>query len=436
MKEQKSRVWNMRRWFSSLWTTVRHRVHRDVEAATEPIDFSAPSIPYYTGLANRFALARVLLYVILFVFLIVTIVFNTKLITYQNLYYLFKDINAAALTAETPSDYIGYPVSTIEPSFALYRNGLVVVGGEEVTALSASGKQTLSDRVSYASPCVRSSDAYFITFGRGESSFRVYNAFVRVYAEETAYPIYDACIAEGGNFAVVTRAREYKSEVTMYNRDMQKVSSYRTTRYVTGISLSPNGDRLVAVSVGMENGTAYSNIQVIKSGKAEADADVRVPDTVLYRCAFLTSDRFVAMGDTGAWIYDTNGRCVAELDMGGEQVTLGTADTQNERVAFLTQNAGEFSENNLKIFDKNGNLVHTIPVRSDTDVLELSWQDHVAYLRTADEVICVSVRDGQIRRLQIPANVYAVEILKDGSILVCTPSHAYRPEAENWVMDS
>ena len=426
----------MRRWFSSLWTTVRHRVHRDVEAATEPIDFAAPSIPYYTGLANRFALARMLLYVVLFVFLIVTIIFNTKLITYQNLYYLVKDINAASLTAETPSDYIGYPVSTIEPAFALYRNGLVVVGGEEVTALSASGKQTLSDRVSYAVPSVRSSDAYFITFGRGESSFRVYNAFVRVYAEETAYPIYDACIADGGNFAIATRAREYKSEVTMYDRDMQKISSYRTNRYVTGISLSPNGERLVAVSVGMENGAAYSNIQVIKVGKTEAEADVLVPDTVLYRCIFLTSDRFVAIGDTGAWIYDTSGRCVEGLDVGGEQVTLGTADAQNERVAFLVRDSGNFSENNLKIFDKSGKLVHTIPVRLDTEALELSWQDRVAYLRTSEEVVKISVENGRIERLNIPANAYAIEILKDGSMLVCTPSYAYRPDPKNWTEDS
>ena len=433
MKNRQEKPNKIRTWASALWESLQNRVHRDVEAATEPIDFSSPSIPYYAGLANRFSLARTVLYVVLVLFLVVTILFNTEMITYQNLYYLAKDINAAALTAETPSDYIGYPVSSGEPDFALYRNGLVVAGGEEVTALSSSGKTTLSDNVSYADPCIRSSDAYFLTFGRGERTFHVYNAFLRVYTGDTDYPVYDACMASDGNFAILTRSREYKSEVTVYDRDFYKLASYRTNRYATGVALSQDGDRVAMVSTSTENGTAYSYLQIARPGRNKIDAEVRLDGVMLYRCIFLSSTRVAVIGDRGAWIYATDGKEVSRLALDGGEPVLYTVNPAGGQIAFLLQSQTDFSENKLLIFDRTGKTVHTISVELSTEALNMLWGDGAVYLRTADSVTKIPLGRGQTERLTIPANSYDMEITKDGSLLICTPSHAYRPADKDWV---
>ena len=436
MKQENPRSEKIRQWASALWGTVRGRIYKDVEAATEPIDFSAPSIPYYTGLANRFSLARTILYVVLVLFLVITIAFNTELITYQNLYYLVKDIDAAALASTEMSDYIGYPVSSNEPDFALYRGGLVVAGSEEVTVLNAAGKQTLSDNVSYAEPCVRAADSYVITFGRGERTFHVYNAFLRLFSDDTAYPIYDACITDGGTFAVVSRSREYKSEVIVYNRDFERQAGYKTNRYVTSAALSTDGNRLAMVSVTTENGIPYSRLQIVRTGRDKMDAEVSLDGTMLYQCAFVSSGRVLVIGDNGAWIYATNGKLVQKLDLSDGAPTLYAASSATGRTAFLLQSRQNFSENSLKIFDRNGKVVHTIPVTLNTVALDLTWGgEDTVYIRTSDSIVKVSLSRASVARLPVQSTSYAIEVTKDGDLLICTPSHAYRPEDKDWVED-
>ena len=114
------------RFYRSAADRVRSFTRQTDEVlAEEPIDFSAPSIPYYENLANRIGFARVVIYMVLLVFIVVTVVCNHRLITYENLYYLAKDIGAATMTAQSKADRISYPISSSEADFALYRGGMV-----------------------------------------------------------------------------------------------------------------------------------------------------------------------------------------------------------------------------------------------------------------------------------------------------------------------
>ena len=237
----------------------------------EPIDFSAPSIPYYENLASRLSFARVVLYMVLLVFVVVTAVSNHRLITYENLYYLAKDIGAASQTAKAHADSLSYPISAEGADFALYRGGLVISGSDVVTAMSASGRQTLSVNVAYADPCARASDKYCLTFGRGEKSFSVYNAFVQVHTETTEFPVYDAAVGDNGNFAIVTRSRDYKSEVILYDDNMEKLAVYHLGGYVTGIAM--NEEVIDSKCLGMTFFTVTSPF-------VTAAANIKVPASI------------------------------------------------------------------------------------------------------------------------------------------------------------
>ena len=261
------------------------------ETETEAFDFSAPSIPYYENLASRLSFAKVVLYMVLFVFVVVTVISNHKLITYENLYNLAKDIGAATQTAQSRADQVSYPISSSGTDFALYRGGVAVAGSEVVTVLSGSGRQTLSENVAYADPCVRAGEAFCLTFGRGERSFAVYNAFVRVHAETTEFPIYDAAMGGDGSFAVVTRSRDNKSEVLLYDGNMERVAVYRLTGYVTGISMNESGDRLGVVSVESQNNIWVTKVTVIRVGNRITESTAAVEGTLGSSCGFITEVR-------------------------------------------------------------------------------------------------------------------------------------------------
>ena len=296
MKQLKNPLPRLKKAFAGLFDRATGYVRgvgrqTDEILSGEPIAFSAPSIPYYENLAARLGFARVVLYMVLLVFVVVTVISNHKLITYENLYYLAKDIGAATRTAQSQADTLSYPISSSEADFALYRGGVVISGSEVVTAMSGSGRQTLSVNVAYADPCVRASDKFCLSFGRGEKSFSVYNAFVQVHTETTDYPVYDSAVGDNGNFAIVTRSRDYKSEVLLYDGNMEKLANYHLNGYVTGISMNQAGDRLGVVSAEAENGVWVTKVTVIRIGNRISQSTATVTGALGSTCGFISADR-------------------------------------------------------------------------------------------------------------------------------------------------
>ena len=422
----------------NLYNRAMERVRRftkqtDEVLSEEPIDFSAPSIPYYENLANRLSFVRVVLYMVLLVFVVVTVICNHRLITYENLYYLAKDIGAATVTAQSQADRISYPISSSEADFTLYRGGMVVAGSEVVTAVSGSGRQTLSVNVAYAEPCVRASEKYCLTFGRGEKSFSVYNSFVRVHREITEFPIYDAAVGDNGNFAVVTRSRNYTSEVVIYDGDMEKLANYHLGGYVTGISMNGEGDRLGIVSVESVNGMWETKITVIRIEKRINQSSATLSGLFGSTCGFVAEDRLAVLFSDRLMIWDDEATVKGEATFEGTTPALCAVSTG--RIAVLSEIRDDLSERTLQVFDKNGKVVYEMAVDTDHPIsrsgetLEMAFGGEVLYIRSTDCIFRLSADGEALTAAAISRDTLTV--LPDGEkeILVCTPAYAV------WLVD-
>ena len=356
MKQLKNPLPRLKKAFAGLFDRASGYVRgvgrqTDEILSGEPIDFSAPSIPYYENLAARLGFARVVLYMVLLVFVVVTVISNHRLITYENLYYLAKDIGAASQTAKAQADSLSYPISSKGSDFALYRGGLVISGGEVVTAMSASGRQTLSVNVAYADPCVRASDKFCLSFGRGEKSFSVYNAFVQVHTETTDYPVYDAAVGDNGNFAIVTRSRDYKSEVLLYDGNMEKLANYHLNGYVTGISMNQAGDRLGVVSAEAENGVWVTKVTVIRIGNRISQSTATVTGALGSTCGFISDDRLAVILTDRVMVVNSDATVTGEQIFEGTTPTLAAVGRGG--VAILFESGSDLSTSILTVYDRN-----------------------------------------------------------------------------------
>jgi hypothetical protein len=430
-KEKKinpKRSWRrLRRRFAVESTRMVRRISHTEEAAREPIDFSAPSIPYYKNLAERFSLARIVLYMLLFVFVVVTLISSRHLITYSNLYYLVKDINAASLTAQIEVDRLSYPASTVGSDFALYRGGLVIASGEEITALSASGKQTLSVSTSRADPRVCASDKYFLTYGLGETSFDVYNSFVRVFGESTEYPIYGACIADNGTFAVVTRSRDYKSEVILYGSDMEKIAGCHIGGYVLSANLNPSGNVLAVVSVEAVDGVYTCKITTLHLSSGVKQSTLELTDTFPASVDFISDTRLAMVCADRLLILDTSGEPAvnAEVSLAEETSSLCAMTTDGGgAVAILSESRTNLSENMLTVYDKNGEIAYTVRIDATRSAVEMCWGGQALYIRTQDTLVRVDAKGKYIRYASIGRDTLAVLPDGNGGLLVCGPAFA------------
>lgn len=400
-------------------------------ALREPIDFSAPSVPYYADLASRFGLARILLYMILLVFVAVTIISNRHLITYSNLYYLVKDINAATVTAQSSTGYFNYPVSTVTPDVATYRGGLVIAGGGEVTVLSGAGKQTLSETTDHAHPCVRAADRYFVIFGRGETDFAVYNAFGRMYREDTAYPIYDACMGDNGSFAILTRSQDYTSEVILYNGDMGKIAGVHLNGYVTALCMNPTGDVTAILSMERTDAATETKLTILRTGDRVETEEVILEDTLVGSAGFLTDDRLAIVCRDRLIVKGTDGRTVTETSFEGrepQQVAFGRG-----ALALLIRDASGLGETTLTLYDRNGRQTASADMPEVRNVTEMIWNNGNVYVRTSYRVWQVNDKGQVTASLEVDGQILGMLDAGKETPLLCTLAYAYCPSADDFL---
>lgn len=401
----------------------------DEVLSEEPIDFSAPSIPYYENLANRLSFIRVVLYMVLLVFVVVTVICNHRLITYENLYYLAKDISAATVTAQSQADQISYPISSGDADFALYRGGVVIAGSEVVTAMSGSGRQTLSVNVAYADPCVRASDKYCLTFGRGEPSFAVYNSFVQIYREITDFPIYDAAVGDNGYFAIVTRSRDYTSEVIIYNDSMEKLANYHLNGYVTGISMNQEGNRLGIVSAESVNGLWETKVTLIRMDHRISQSSASLSGVFGSTCGFVDDDRLAVVYSDRLIVWGTDATVKGEFIFRGNTPTLCTI--ADGRVAVLSKVDASISEKILQVFDKNGRADYEVqldashPIQLEGNAVEMVFGGNSLYIRTVDKLFRLSDNGKDLYGTVISRDTLTM-LATDDEVLICTPAYAAR----------
>lgn len=439
--------WNpmdrIRNAFSSLRTRASESVRRfskqtnDV-LSEEPIDFSSPSIPYYENIADRLGFVRIILYMVLLVFVVGTVVTNHSLITYENLYYLGKDISAATLSAQSQADYISYPVSSSDADFAPYRGGIAIAGSEVVTAMSGSGKQTLSVNVAYPAPIVRTSDKYIVTFSRGGKSFSVYNAFVQVHREDTEFPVFDAVVADNGNFAIVTRSRDYTTEVVIYDDNMKKAAAFHLDGYVTGLSMNREGSALGVVSVEAENGTWMTKVSLIRLGRRISEESLTFPGSLGSHCAFTTDERLAVTMQDRLMVFKISQdiSVIGENEFNRAEPALCAIG--NGQIAVYFRAGAELASDVLEVYDRNGHSLYTMYIDANHAIRvaggadQLAWGEDQLYIRSGDTLFRLSENGQKLASATISRDT--VTYLPDGDgVLICTTAYAHRLDEGDFV---
>ena len=97
---------------------------------------------YFSSLADKYSKASHILYIALAVCLVFTLLFNSKLLTYNNFNYLFRDLGSAAEIAEENYNSISYTNDELRVTKS-FRGGIITASTTDIAIYTATGKKPL-----------------------------------------------------------------------------------------------------------------------------------------------------------------------------------------------------------------------------------------------------------------------------------------------------
>ncbi len=401
----------------------------DAASVAEPIRMQTPRNAYYDGISNIYHSLFLILLAALLVFVLVAMLCNIELFTYENFYYLAKDISAASDLLAGSGNVINYETSARNQTFALYRGGLAVGGDSGLQLFTATGRETLNASPDYTNPVLHGSDKYLLMYDIGEKRYSVYNSFVCVHHEECEYPVFAGAMSDSGYYAIVTESYSHAGVVSLYNDRFELVNRYNRTDMVVSTAINNAGDRLAFATAGMKNGAYVTTLVIAVPGEAEVSSELVFDGLFPYSIEFLDQHRLLLVGDTAAYVISVHdGAQISGIKYSAEQ-PLAYANASSAYVALVFSVNAVTDTYRLIVTDKNGSMV--MDQTFDAGLSSVAVYAESLFLLTDTGIARVSVKDATYDLITCETNGKSMLICSEGEVLVCGGQSAVYYEFED-----
>ena len=380
-------------------------------------DFNGAGDTYYANVSAFYKVAERLLWLILVVFMVISLVTNYKEITYDNFFYLLKDFSTAA-DSEVPSYQVLSYDSDSRQTFALYRGGLVSASPSAVSVFTAGGRRTLKSNTEYYSPNIVCSDRYVLVYDSASAAFSVYNSFSKVYNERLESPITDACFGSDGSFAVATKNEDSQSVIYLYGKDIKLRGDISESKYIFDMAIGENGERFCTLTYQAGNGKGMTtlNLYSIKSsessGKLESiDIDGEFPIS----CAYLDNGRIAVLTNLAIRIYDKDLDEREKHTFYGSTIRAFKASADGVSVVVSSD-----ADKKIIAYDEKGEFAYEKDLSENVSAIEQC--DGYLFLRTASGVIRIDMDNNE--REFLPSESGKMLIYGNDTAMVCGEAKA------------
>ena len=378
-------------------------------------DFNRAGDPYYATVSVGYKISQRILVLLLVVFLVFSLATNFSNITYDNFFYMLKDLSAAANIDDAVYETLSYDSNT-RHFFSLYRGGLTVVNPSNISVFTSTGRQTLKATSKFSSPCVVSSDKYFLIYDISGTTFSVYNSFSRIYTEKLEYPVTNAAFDEKGNFAIVTKDISHKSIVYLYDKNFKPLAMIPEGEYAFDVALSYEYNKIAIAYYGIGDGSGRTKIVIRdRDNIKEEFSSVDISGELLLDSKFIDGGKYAVITDRAIHVYDVHLEEIEYYDYSGGTVSGYYIGEYGIAVSYTSN-----SRNYVIVFDKSGNLLYNETINEN--VKDICAYDGFVFLRTDTGVVRMHLKSGESEYLgsgQGKMLVYNAE-----TVLVCGDSKA------------
>lgn len=375
---------------------------------------------YYESVSERLGIVQVILYMALLSFVVLSLLGNTDLITYRNMYYFVKDLHASAEKVDAwNTESVSYPTDE-KQSFSIYRQGLAVAGNRSVTVFTATGRQTVSQTIAYRNPIAMGSGKYLLVYDLGGKDYSLYNSYTQIFSGKTDYAISGATVSDTGMYALISSSDTYNSVVSLYNSNFKMINRFNKNGYVMDVAINSKGSAVAIVTSTHAAGTFTTELLVCRTESQNVLTSVTVANSLALSCTFTENDTVGILCSDGVYTYSSNGRLENSHAFAGDTVVASSVG--GDGIAVCLQTLGSAERKDLLIFDRQGKLICRTKASEQVD--GLTRYGNSVYIRTAMGIDLLEARSGQTLHLSCNTDQRTVLAVSENEILLCSHQKA------------
>jgi hypothetical protein len=233
----------------------------------------------------------------------------------------------------------GYPVELpggVIRDIKSMGNKLAILNDTNLYLYNSRGKiisniQQMSDKT-----VLLTGDSRSLTYDVNAKTYSLHTPS-RTVAGTVENSILAADLGESGQYALVTTSRQYVAEVAVYENPSEPhlFRWLSSENHVSGVSLSPGGERLAVSCVMTEDGAIRSMVLLFHRGVDERLAEVDFPDSLILRLDYFEDERIGVLTDREYAVLDGDGNILHRYSLGDGQVTAFT--TYGREALLLTE---------------------------------------------------------------------------------------------------
>ena len=301
----------------------KRRTHIELEAPEE--DFHNE---YYRRVSTGYKTVKFLSVGILLVYLAVMMCIYRAEITYDNLMYLLKDMDTDVSVSTSGFENISFPDNG-DVSGDIFKNRLVLVDNSMVTFYNTAGAEELDDKTGMEEPHVITGDKYTLVYDIGGNDYRMYTTITKVLDKSTEYELQGAALSDSGAFSLVTRSRENRYLVTVFNENFKEVTKIYKDKYVMDVALDSDGTHYAIASSDMRNSEFVCEVMIGKV-RSEESFTTEIEGVLPLSVEALDSGNFALICDTAVYFFSDSGEKIGEYKLQG--MSLSFADVSGNHV--------------------------------------------------------------------------------------------------------
>lgn len=305
-----------------------HRARRE--------ELSAGRIEYIEAARQRLRSRRIRRTMLLVALVAAAVIYLTGLVNTSVM--LLEDMADTVRIALMPEQ--GFPQQT--GAGAVYQaetlgGSFVALGEEGCTVFSNGGGRLNTVGTGYARPALAAGGNSFVLYNRSGSELRVESRTRELYTRQTEGHIYLCALSDRGELAVVTDDVRKLALLTIYDANRNELLTWSTTT-AEGVPLrmdfSPDGTQLAIAAVTAQDGQMVTNLYLLNLRAGEPQLLASEPGSTPLALTWCSNDRLLAVCDTHAALYGSDGSAQGRYDFGGQDVAALSAEGGGLAVLF------------------------------------------------------------------------------------------------------